>query len=47
MISILSNKTGRIGWSVGARFEITLHLKDEELLNEIRALFKAAGKIYK
>ena len=47
MISILPDKTIRIGWSVGARFEITLHLKDEELLNEIRAFFKGAGKIYK
>nr|YP_010608716.1 hypothetical protein PNX16_mgp055 [Drechslerella dactyloides]WAN89796.1 hypothetical protein [Drechslerella dactyloides] len=47
MISILKDLERRIGWSVGARFEITLHLKDEDLLNQIKVYFKNAGKIYK
>lgn len=47
MISILSNKNWRHGWSVGARFEISLHLKDEVLLNKIREFFKGAGNIYR
>jgi len=47
MLSLLSNKTWRYGWSVGARFEITLHMKDEELLNKIRVFFKGAGNIYR
>ena len=34
MISILSNKNWLRGWSTVARFEISLHLKDEVLLNK-------------
>jgi len=45
MISILSSKERRIGWSVGARFEITLHARDEELLDQIHAYFKGAGLV--
>jgi len=45
MISIMSTKERRIGWSVGARFEITLHARDEELLNQINAYFKGAGLV--
>nr|YP_009568490.1 hypothetical protein [Drechslerella brochopaga]QBL02570.1 hypothetical protein [Drechslerella brochopaga] len=47
MISILKDLERRIGWSVAARFEITLHLKDEDLLNQIKVYFKNVGKIYK
>ena len=47
MLSILSSKERHIGWSVGVRFEITLHAKDEELLNQIHAYFKGAGLVTK
>ena len=47
MISIISSKERRIGWSVGARFEITLHVRDTELLNRIHAYFKGAGSVTK
>ena len=47
MISILKNSERRLGWSVNARFEITLHLRDEDILNRIRVYFKNAGNITK
>lgn len=47
MISITSNKAWRQGWSVATRFEITLHLKDEELLVKICEFFKGVGSIYR
>lgn len=47
MISILKSSERWTGWSVGARFEITLHLRDEDLLNQIQAYFQGVGKIYK
>ena len=40
MISILKDSERRIGWSVGARFEITLHLRDEDLLRKIKNYFE-------
>ena len=45
MISILKNSERRLGWSVNARFEITLHLRDKDVLNQIRVYFKNAGNI--
>lgn len=50
MLSILKNSwhcQRRVGWSVNARFEITLHLRDEDILNQIRVYFKNAGNITK
>ena len=47
MISILKNIERRLGWSVNARFEITLHLRDEDILNRIHVYFKGAGNIIK
>ena len=47
MVSILKDSEMRIGWSVGARFEITLHLRDEDILNKIQTYFEGVGKIYK
>lgn len=45
LLSILKNSERRVGWSVIVRFEITLHLREEELLRRIREHFKGAGNI--
>ena len=44
-VSVLKSSSVRIGWQVGARFQLTLHLKDLSLLKEIQAFFGGAGKI--
>lgn len=45
MISILKNSERRLGWGAAARFEITLHKRDQELLNKIHTYFKGVGII--
>jgi len=47
MIFVSKSSENRIGWSVGARFEISLHIRDEDLLNRIRTYFNGAGNITK
>lgn len=47
MLSILKNSERHIGWSVGIRFEISLHQRDEKLLNQINAYFQGAGIVTK
>ena len=44
-VSVLKSSSVRTGWQVGARFQLTLHLKDLSLLREIQAFFGGAGKI--
>lgn len=44
-VSVLKSSSVRIGWQVGARFQLTLHWKDLYLLKEIQAFFGGAGKI--
>jgi hypothetical protein len=45
MIIVKKSKTNKIGWNVEAMFEICLHSKDLQILNEIQAFF-GIGKIY-
>ncbi len=44
-VSVLKSSSVRTGWQVGARFQLTLHLKDLSLLREIQAFFGGVGKI--
>lgn len=44
-VSVLKSPSVRTGWQVGARFQLTLHLKDLTLLREIQAFFGGVGKI--
>jgi hypothetical protein len=46
MISVLKNKTkSKIGWTVLARFNISLHKKDLELLKNIQSCLEGVGSI--
>lgn len=44
-VSVLKSTSIRTGWQVGARFQLTLHIKDLPLLREIQAFFGRVGKI--
>lgn len=44
-VSVLKSSSVRTGLQVGARLQLTLHLKDLSLLREIQAFFGGVGKI--
>lgn len=44
-VSVLKSTSVRTGWQVGARFQLTLHIKDLPLLRDIQAFFGGVGKI--
>lgn len=44
-VSVLRSSSVRTGWQVGARFQLTLHLKDLSLLREIKTFFGGKGNI--
>jgi hypothetical protein len=45
MVSIRKDIRQKTGWRVEALFHIGLHLKDEQLLKDIQAIFKGIGLI--
>ena len=47
IISIQKNLNYRTGWSVHISFSISLHKKDQPILELLKAYFGGIGKIYK
>lgn len=45
LVSIRENKENKIGWRAEFKFQISLHLKDYELLKEIQTFLKGIGNI--
>ena len=43
VITIRENPGCNLGWAVGVAFQISLHLKDKEILNELEAFFGGIG----
>ena len=43
MVTIRENSGSTLGWAVGVAFQISLHVKDKEILKEIESFFDEAG----